>query len=270
VRLPDFVIAGVPRCGTTTLAGHLRAQPQVFLPARKELHYFTLNRGRGLSWYAGHFADARPDQVCGEATPAYLLHPDAVEQLGRTLPRALVVVVLRDPADRAYSHYRLNQWKGVERRGFEAALAAEPARLARDPGASHFAYVGSGEYARLLGHLYTHVAREQVRVVMFDRLSTDPSGVLAELCATLGVDAPAGTVAGDRRNHHGVVRSPVVSAIARRLPGPACRQVRRWNTSDGEYPPMRQDTRRRLTEHFADANAGLAELIDQPLSWTSR
>ena len=267
MRLPDFVIAGVPRCGTTTLAGYLRGVPEVFMPSKKELHYFTLNHDRGWSWYAEHFADARADQVCGEATPAYLLHTDALRRLARTLPRARVVVVLREPADRAYSHFRLNQWKGVERRDFESALAAERIRLERDPSASHYAYVGSGEYERLLARLFEHVPRERVDVVMFDRLSADPSGVVADLCAAMGVPAPSIGVPVERRNHHGVVRSPVVSTIARRLPGPACRMLRRWNTMAGEYPPMRSETRRRLSEHFAEANAGLARMIDQPPSW---
>jgi hypothetical protein len=270
VRLPDFVVAGVPRAGTTSLAAHLRAMPDVFLPARKEVHYFTLNQHRGLGWYAALYDDAPRHQVCGDNTPAYLLHADAVEAMGRVLPVARVVVVLRDPVERAYSHYWLNRWKGIERLGFEAALDAEPHRLAREPDNSPHAYAGSGEYARLLRRLFAHVRPERVHVVMTDDLSRDPVETLAELRLFLGLVPLHVPVTRQRINHHGPARSPQVSAVARRLPGPACRLVRRLNTRPGDYPPMSDAARERLSDHFAGQRGELEELLGRPVPWAER
>lgn len=268
LRLPDFVVAGVPRAGTTTVATHLRAMPEVFLPGRKEVHHFTSRHRWDVARYAAHYTDARPTQVCGDVTPSYLLQPEAVRALARTLPEAVVVVVLRDPVDRAYSHYWHNQWKGIELLGFEDALAAEPERLRADPSNSPVAYVGSGEYARLLRGLHEDVPPERVHVMLFDDLVADPGTAMGGLCRRIGVAPPSSAVVRQRTNHHGPVRSAWLSSVARRLPGPACRVVRRWNTSPGEYPAMAPGTRQRLAQRFAADQADLARLLGRELPWS--
>jgi hypothetical protein len=267
LRLPDFVVAGVPRAGTSALGAQLRKLDDVHLPATKELHYFTAHHRRGLGWYADQFRDARDDQRCGELTPAYVLHEHAVRRMARTLPDAVVVVVLRDPIDRAYSHFWLNQAKGTERLSFEEALAAEPARLRRDPTDLSHGYLTSGEYSRLLRQLFEHVPREQVHVVMFDDWVREPDATLAALCARLGLAAPSAPVTSERTNHRGPVRSVRLSALARRLPGPAVRTVRRWNTTSADYPELRPTTRARLEERFAPDREGLSALLGREVPW---
>ncbi len=266
-RLPDFVVAGVPRAGTTTLAAHLRGLDDVVLPAVKEPHFFSLHRSRGLDWYASLYRDARADQVCGDITPAYLVHPGAVADLARTLPDARVVVVLRNPVDRAYSHFWLNQWKGIERHDFEGALAAEPKRLTGDPRRVPYAYVRSGHYARWLRELYDHVPAEQVHVVIFDDMVARPGEVVAGVCRHIGASPPSSPVEKKQTNKHGPVRNVWVSAAARHLPGPACRAVRRWNSPEGDYPKMAPDTRARLVDRFAGDHEDLVGLLGRPLPW---
>lgn len=267
MMLPAFVIAGVPRSGTTTLAAQLRLLPQIYLPARKELHYFTINRGKGLNWYAEHFAAASPRQLCGESTPTYLLHADAVRRMADTLPDAKVIILLRDPVARAYSHFRLNQWKGIERLDFDGALAAEPRRLERDPTGASFAYAGSGDYVRMLRVLFAHYPRDQVHVMFFDDLVAHPGLAIERVCRFLGLPIPSAPVSTIHRNHRGAVRIPAINAAARRLPGPLCRAVRRFNTKAGDYPPMPNNTRRMLTTRFMSTNAELATLLGCAVPW---
>ncbi|WP_167305782.1 sulfotransferase family protein [Nocardioides euryhalodurans] len=266
-RLPGFVVAGVPRAGTTTVASHLRTVPGVFVPDLEEVHYFTRRHDRGPDWYAGLYRDARPEQVCVDVTPSYVLHEEAVERIARELPDAVVGLVLRDPVDRAYSHYWLNRDKGTERLGFEEALEAEPERLARDPRDLPHGYLTSGGYARLLRRLHEHVPPDRVHVVLFDDLARDPGPVVAGLCARLGVPPPTEPVPARRTNHHGPARSPLLGSVARRLPGPVSRTVRRWNSTPGAYPPMEPATRERLRDHFAADRDELEELLGRAVPW---
>ena len=137
--LPDFVILGAQKAGTTSLYAYLCAHPDVRAAARKEVHYFDLNYARGATWYrsmfplaAGLARERRGGRrvLVGEASPYYLFYPLAAERAGAVVPSAQLIVLLRDPVERAWSHYRHEVKAGREPLEFEAALAAEPTRLA--------------------------------------------------------------------------------------------------------------------------------------------
>ena len=130
VRLPDFLGIGTQKGGTTYLHGLLQQHPQVFLAHPKELHYFSLHHQLGLDWYGRHFEAAAPDQRCGEVTPYYLFHPLAAERIAATLPDVKLIVLLRDPVERALSQYFHSKRLGLETLELEAAFAAEAQRLA--------------------------------------------------------------------------------------------------------------------------------------------
>ncbi len=125
---PDFVIVGAMRCGTTTLCRQLEGTGAVGITRPKELHYFDRRYDRGPAWYGAQFP-VRSGPV-GEATPNYLYHPEALARLAADVPGVKIVVVRRDPAARAWSHYWHNVARGKEPLDFAAALDAEPARLA--------------------------------------------------------------------------------------------------------------------------------------------
>ncbi len=110
ITAPDFVIIGTQRGGTTSLHAYLSAHPQVATPATKELHFITDRYERGLDWYLGQFpAELPPDVITGEATPYALFHPLAPRRLREIAPAARLIVLLRNPVDRAYSHYLLER-----------------------------------------------------------------------------------------------------------------------------------------------------------------
>ena len=144
--MPHFLGLGTQKGGTTSLQQLLSLHPQVFLPACKEVHYYSLHDDQPLDWYAEHYREARPGQRRGDITPYYLFHPRAQQQIRRTLPTAKLIVLLRDPVERALSQYFHARRHGFEPLELEAALAAEPERLAGAearldaPGSSDFSH----------------------------------------------------------------------------------------------------------------------------------
>ena len=129
-RLPDFLGIGTQKGGTTSLQALLEQHPGAYLPPAKELHYFSLHADRGPGWYAEQFAPAGPQQRCGEITPYYLFHPQAPARIQALLPEVRLIVLLRDPVERALSQYFHARRHGFEPLELEAALAAEAGRLA--------------------------------------------------------------------------------------------------------------------------------------------
>jgi hypothetical protein len=137
--LPDFIIVGAQRSGTTSLYRYLTAHPSVVPASRKEVHFFDINYDRGLSWYQAHFpleARRRYHETLrgrifrtGEASPYYIFHPHALRRIAATLPRVKLVAILRNPIDRAYSQYHHEVSGGHESLSFEAAIDREEERL---------------------------------------------------------------------------------------------------------------------------------------------
>jgi hypothetical protein len=131
--LPDFIIIGGQKCGTTFLYRLLTRHPHVKGAALKELHYFDHNFGEGVDWYRRCFRspvcrDGRKT-ITGEATPSYMFLHYVPERMLAVVPQARLIALLRNPVDRAYSHYHHNVRKGMETRTFEEVLEVEAARL---------------------------------------------------------------------------------------------------------------------------------------------
>lgn len=256
------------RCGTTSLNGYLREHPQVAVSQPKEVHFFDLHFDEGVDWYAGHFPDAEGSTAVGEATPDYLYHATAVARIAATLPDVKLIVMLRNPVDRAYSHYWHNRSRGRETLEFEDALAAEPERLASgDEPRRIFSYADKGRYAGQLERVFVSVPRERVLVRTFEELERTPATVYADACRFLGIDdgfRPENL--GRAINAYVEFRSPRLRDLAKRLPGPLRTAIGKLNQKDSSpYPPMQRSTRDRLVTDFAAANAGLAELAGIPI-----
>jgi hypothetical protein len=136
--LPDFVIIGAHKCGTTSLYHSLTRHPHVEGAATKELEFFNRHFDKGIEWYRRCFPRPRwkdgRRSITGEATPYYLFHPHAAKRMAEVVPRARMIVLLRNPVDRAYSHYHHRTRLGRETRSFEEAIEAETTRLLRKVG----------------------------------------------------------------------------------------------------------------------------------------
>ena len=129
VKLPDFLGIGAQKAGTTYLYSLLSEHPQVFLSSPKELHFFSLHYQKGLAWYQDQFKFAATDKCCGEITPYYMFHPLASKRIRKHLPNVKLIVLLRDPVERALSQFFHSRRLGLEPLCFKDAFALEAQRL---------------------------------------------------------------------------------------------------------------------------------------------
>jgi hypothetical protein len=202
--LPDFLIAGVPKAGTTALHAALVQHPGLFLPQVKEPKFFLSDGpppatgGPGdVQTYQEHvwrqddyealFAPAPHGALLGEATPFYLYDLESHSRIKALVPSARLIVLLRDPVDRAHSNWTHLWNAGLEPEAdFLTACRAEPARQAAG-WAAFWHYISLGRYGEQVRHLYEHFPREQVLLMRYRELKDDPAAALDRVCAFLGV-----------------------------------------------------------------------------------
>lgn len=248
--LPTFVIAGAQKCGTSSLVATLRRHPQVHMSRPKELHYFDRNRDKGLDHYASLFEPKGKQIAWGEASPTYIYEEVSRHAMCDGLPDAKFVVILRDPAKRAYSHFwhskRLD-FETVET--FEEALDLEPERMQSDDRRHRmrFSYMDRGHYVDQVSDLVDRHGADKVQVLLLDDLASDRVPTLERLMTFIGVDpSHASTIKEQHTNKY--------------------RVGERGNQTVVSYPPMPTETRARLVEHFQPWNDRLAAWLGRDLS----
>lgn len=264
--LPTFVIIGAMRSGSTSLYKHLQGHPQVFMP-RKEIHFFDRRWDNGLDWYGHRFDGYAGQPAVGEATPTYMSDPVALARMGEVIPGARLLAILRDPVERAYSHYWMEHARERDGRTFAEAVADELA------GEGTSDYLARGRYAAQLAGVDAVYPRDQVRAVLLDDLRDRPGATFGEVCRYLGVDD--GHVPGRldaRVNRFVSFRSMRVRGMRRRLPKAfrIGRIVGRLNAVEGAYPPIEPEVAAALRARFAPDNAALAEWLGRDLSGWDR
>ena len=245
--LPDFIIIGAQRSGTTSLYRWLTARPDVVSAWKKEVHYFDLNYDKNLRWYRAHFPLRRSGRMTGEATPYLLLHPLAPARAAHDLPETRFIAILRDPVERAISNHWLRKRNGdAQNESLEEILDKEPVVMAEESelvlggGVSWrhmaYSYMSRGEYAPQLRRWFDAVGRDRVLVVESERIGTDRTAAL-EVLEWLGLPD-----LGD--------------------PFPAINQAIRGEDASPEAVA-------RLRSHFEPHNRELFELLGYEL-WTDR
>lgn len=203
-RLPDFLLVGAPKCGTSALHAALARHPGLFLSTPKEPKFFLTDGpppdsgggpGDVPTWgehvwrradYEALFAGAPATARCGESTVFYLYDRDAQRRIRALLPDARLVAVLRDPVERAHSNWAHLRGAGLESADFLTALEREPSRTAA--GWAHFwHYAAQGRYGEQLEHLYGLFPRRQVLLVRYRELRDAPVDTADRVSAFLGV-----------------------------------------------------------------------------------
>ena len=261
---PDFAVIGAKRGGTTSLYNYLLEHPaiQPLFPGRQHIkgpHYFDSEYGRGPAWYRSHFPlrlgdghlirpGIRP-AMAGEASPYYLFHPLAAQRLAQVYPDVRLIVFLRDPVERAYSHFKERTHHGGEWLTFEQALAAEPERLrgeaeriAAEPGYRSVAhenhsYLAQGRYLDMLPRWFGLFPRDQFFIAASEDFYADPERLVNEVWAFLGL--PPAVLRSRKRHNY--------------LPAPDL------------DPALRQ----RMEEQLGEHTSGLEELLGRRLPWPS-
>ena len=250
--LPDFLIIGAQKCGTTFLYDLLSLHPDVEPSTIKEVHYLDQRFGEGLEWYRSHFAAyPRNDEqkiMTGEATPYYLFYPHAPARAARLLPGARLLVLLRDPVDRAYSHYHHMLRRRRESLSFEEAVRAEEFRLRgevekmmedeRYHSFNHqwFSYLSRGIYVDQISTWQQHFDAEQMLVLRSEDLFSDTLATLKTAVRFLGL-----------ADWEPEDRAPTAKS--------------------GGYAPLDPDSRSRLQEYFEPHNRRLYEHLGVDLGW---
>jgi hypothetical protein len=258
VRLmPDFIIIGAQRCGTTSLYHHLVEHPCVVPAFKKEIHFFSLHFGRGVAWYRAHFPYRlyrgymqrlhKKPFMTGEASPYYLFHPHAPKRASEVVPRVKLIVLLRNPVDRAYSHYHLLVRLGHETASFEDALGLEGERLHGETTRMiededyfsfnhlYYSYLSRGIYVDQLMAWRSFFLQEQILVLRSEDFSDRPAMVMKRVADFLG------------------------------LPVWDVGECKEYNQA--HYPKMDAETRERLISYFKPHNQRLYDYLGVDLGW---
>ena len=257
--LPSYLIIGAQRAGTTSLHRYLVQHPAVRTMLRtKGVHFFDTNYGRGIDWYASRFPTTLYswyvrrrhgiELLTGEASPYYVFHPQVPYRVARHLPDVKLILLLRDPVQRAYSHYQHEVSRGFETLGFEEAIRAEPERLAGEHERllaepfynsfhhQHHSYLARGHYDEQLATWRSLFPDRQLLVLSSERFFAEPDRAFRQVLDFLGL--PDFT--------------------------PAAYEVH--NAHD--YRQMGETMRAMLVEHYREPNRRLYETLGEDLGWS--
>ena len=303
IRVPDFIIAGAMKCGTTSMHFILNSHPDIFIP-RDEINFFDLddliqhpdffffNSRRWYypsftkkdteywNWYGAFFADAKDNQLLGEDSTCYLASEVAPERISKVGKEIKIIIMLRDPTDRAYSHYWHLVRTGRATLSFEETLQLEPASV-----------LIRSLYEKQVRNYLSFIPRERIHFVIFEEFIRNIAGTTRKVCDFLGADGNLTDVS--QANSHAnagkwpkytnlqLWRNRILRQRAKAiyqnhlidLPDRNGRPAVMLRLADkihstlnpcakDQQPKMRNDTRAMLDDYFATQNAGLSKLLD--------
>jgi len=294
MTMPNFLVIGAAKGGTTALHRYLAQHPQIFVSRRKELRFFPFEGGRPdyrgpgdaadaasftttLKEYGAHFAGSEAFPARGESSPLYLYMPQSAQRIRHHLPEAKLIAVLRHPAERAFSQYLMMRREGLETLGFAEALAAEDRRVAEGWGHLRH-YRRKGFYAAQLKLYFEHFRREQLRVCLYEDFVADPSAVTRDIFRFLCVDDSYVPDMSVRHNESKFPRSRALQVFlteprrAKNLLKPVLPAG--WSRRIGDHlrrrnltrPQLTEEMRRSLTEVYREDIVELQEMLGRDLS----
>jgi len=250
-QMPGYIVLGTHKGGTSSIQTYLIQHPQLFGGTHKEVHFFDYQFSRGETWYRSVFPltnDLPAGSLTGEATPFYMVHPLVPARVAQLLPQVKLIVLLRDPVDRAISHYYHQIRRGREKLSIGEAFAAEMDRIGSEKERllagedfkpepfRRFSYTERGLYADQLERWFDYFPREQFFIDTSERFYGDTPGFLTDVFDFLGVDAQA-QVADLKPRNVGLPRE--------------------------DNPAVRA----RLSEYFAPHNQRLEALLGRTFDW---
>ncbi len=251
--LPHFVISGAQKSGTTTLYDQLCLHPNIFPALQKEINYFNWNYRNSLNWYKAHFPKQHAHSesfVTGEASPYYMFYPHAFRRMSKDLPNVRIIMMLRNPVDRAYSSYQHQYRKGRENFTFENAIEYERERLEPEIDKilsnedyfsynhAHFSYLSRGIYIDQIQNCLKYFSREQVLIIQSEKFFSMNDAIYQDVLDFLGM------------KH---IKLKVYK-----------------NTNKKFYSTIQPKTRERLLDYFRPYNERLYDLIQQRFDWDDK
>jgi len=254
--LPDSLIIGAQRAGTSSMFRLLKLHPQIYGSAKKEVHFFDRNYSKGVNWYRSHFPlrqKLKGGWVTFEATPCYLMFPHAAERISQLLPNIKFIVMLRNPVDRAISHYFHEVAGNRENMPIEEAFKAEDDRIRpelkkiQDDKTYHsiiyrnYSYKKRGVYYDQIRHYLQFFNKEQLFIIKSEEYFENPNLIFKSVYAFLGV------------NDNFILRESK----------PKSQDFEWLNRSGREVDAVKQE----LQEYFAPHNEKLYELLGRNFNW---
>ncbi|MGC9502459.1 tetratricopeptide repeat protein [Baaleninema sp.] len=238
-RKPDFIILGAQKAGTSSLYFYLSKNPQILSPLRKELEFWSWKFHRGIDWYFSQFPPLTPDSqfLTGEACPGYLDFDVAAERLKENSPNTKFIILLRNPVDRAVSHYYHWIRRHQEDRSFDVAIQAKIMEIHQKGTVwnQHSNYVARGVYVEFIRHWLSLFPREKFLILKSEDFYQDPSKTLKKVDNFLGV--PVSTLS-EYKKHNA-----------------------------GSYSPVSQKSRDYLNDFYSPYNQELEKLLGIELNW---
>lgn len=246
---PDFLIIGAQKSGTSSLLYYLGQHPEIAIPDIKEIHYFDVKYHKGIEWYEKQFP-CKTDafKITGEATPYYLFHPLVPQRVALHYPEIKIIVLLRNPINRAYSQFWMIKNRGQESlQTFEEAIESEAERVKpeivriltnpeyRSKSHQHHSYLSRGKYFEQLQNWFIYFSITNFCFIKTEKLLLKPISELEKLYSFLGIKFTE--------------------------------QINLSLQRTGEYPPMKPETRKMLNNFFQPHNEKLKTIIGDEFIW---
>ena len=272
--LPNFFVVGVQKAATTSLHNYLANHPDIYLPEQKETKFFIRKNlyKKGIQFYEEQFfSDWSGETAVGEVDPDYIYYDEAIENIGHHLDvkKLKFIFLLRNPVERAFSHYLMTYRRGLETLSFEDAINQESSRLVSGSfdSKAHYSYVDRGFYLRQIERFLLHVDKTQMLFLLTEDLKEDPGTCLKRVFEFLNVSMFTPENIGN--SYHGA-KVPISAGLQRRiiaadgiekkllrmlLPYKPLREKLRtklleWNQRSGKNIELNQKTRRKLVEMY--------------------
>jgi hypothetical protein len=282
VKPLDFVVIGAHKAATTALFHYLRRHPQLFLPPEKEAGFFSNDYWWERGWVAfadEFFGQAPVKALWGKVTPQYMACPQVPARIRAVMPEVKLVAILRNPVDRAYSHYRMAVRTQAEKRSFDDAVVA----LQQNPDDST-GYLALGQYGRILSTYLKQFPATQLLTLFTEDLERQPQLVLDALVRYLGADAGFTPSNLGKRYHVGGTRQrfswlvPKTKQVHpvwwlwKQLPERHRRVIRFWfqteaATASAPLDAMESEQRRQLVEYYRSDVQQLEALLGRAVPW---
>lgn len=285
MKLPNFIICGTQKGGTSALYYFLKKHPEIYLPPKKEVHYFDLNYQKGLKWYEKHFKGASSKyKAIGEASPSYMYLEEVPERIHEVLPDVKLTFILRNPVDRAYSHYWHEVKLGYEWLSFEEAIKVEQERLAKGNiiNRIHYSYLDRGEYIEQIKRFRKYFSKDQILVLITEELKSNPEIIMRQIFEFLQINPDFKSESWYNRKLN-IGRKPRIKALQLIrgklhriqtyyfprlvfLINPTLHAIDTINLTKG-YPKMSLETRKFLINYFKSHNIKLEKYLRRRLDW---
>ena len=288
--LPNFLVVGAQKAGTTSLHHYLFNHPDIYLPGQKETKFFVIDERyeKGLQHYEQEYFGGRNSEAAvGEVDPDYMYFHCALERMQKDLDLSSIklIFVFRNPVERAFSHYLMTYRRGLENLSFEDALENESERIGSDfLSDMHFSYQSRGYYYRQVMRFLQYMDREQMLFLLTEDLKENPVKCTQSICRFLNVTTSYIPANANKQFHKATV--PRSNSLLRRIrqkgslekkivrllvPWESGRKKLRemalsWNQTPRHDMAISDATRKWLSSCYEQENKLLAELIGRDLS----